>query len=366
MKGDRGLLWLAVGVVAALLGGLFFWQAASEAFKPSPLRAWVAIQLSTEEFAAVGPKEIAADTPFLLHAVLEAKGHDGEKIYYTEAERLRIEDQEVPQERLRRWNLSGEARVLWFTVEGAKPYVEIVAEETDETDGTIADQLEFREVYQADWGQAWTIPGRVRSRQRAIQTGWDLVPELEFGSQFYHVRVEVYAGRNQLTPQARYVSWGAGDIVEQSKMFPKVVALLPGALGEAGRVVGLSQLEAPSRDPDILSRIVDWSRRGLGFSRSYVVHQVLSRGGSSYDGVNWQSIETVGDQVWGESGVQPGDLMRAGNRIVVAFQDRGEKGVLDPADLCFDYHRGATVRPLGEVFSGDGLVEWGQTTASYN
>ena len=61
---------------------------------------------------------------------------------------------------------------------------------------------------------------------------------------------------------------------------------------------------------------------------------------------------------WGEDGVEPGDLLRVGERLVILLQDRGIAGTLDYDDLCFDFFRGASVRPLREVFVGDGLVEW--------
>jgi hypothetical protein len=34
----------------------------------------------------------------------------------------------------------------------------------------------------------------------------------------------------------------------------------------------------------------------------------------------------------------------------VLFRDEGEQGVLDGADLCFDYERGAVVRRVASVF----------------
>ena len=50
-------------------------------------------------------------------------------------------------------------------------------------------------------------------------------------------------------------------------------------------------------------------------------------------------------------------MLRVGDRVVVLWRDAGNDGVLSYDDLAFDYVHGASVRALGEVFSGDGEVE---------
>ena len=49
--------------------------------------------------------------------------------------------------------------------------------------------------------------------------------------------------------------------------------------------------------------------------------------------------------------------MRAGSKVAFTYQDRGVIGRLDESVLCLDFDKGATVRTLGEVFIGEGLVE---------
>ena len=58
-----------------------------------------------------------------------------------------------------------------------------------------------------------------------------------------------------------------------------------------------------------------------------------------------------------DDGVARGDLIRAGGRVVVLYEDRGTPGRLDRGDLCFDFEQGAEVLPLSEVFVGEGLLE---------
>ena len=44
-------------------------------------------------------------------------------------------------------------------------------------------------------------------------------------------------------------------------------------------------------------------------------------------------------------------------RVVWLLDDRGVADRLDREDLCLDFERGARVRSLRDVFTGDGLVE---------
>ena len=75
-------------------------------------------------------------------------------------------------------------------------------------------------------------------------------------------------------------------------------------------------------------------------------------------------VDLAGGPRWGPTGVSPGDLLRVGERIVVLVEDLGTPEQLDYSDLCFDYFRGAKIKPLREVFVGEGLVEWVALTPS--
>ena len=47
-----------------------------------------------------------------------------------------------------------------------------------------------------------------------------------------------------------------------------------------------------------------------------------------------------------------------GERFVILAYDQGDPGRLDDGDLGFDFDKGAVLRRLGEIFTGEGLVEW--------
>ena len=84
----------------------------------------------------------------------------------------------------------------------------------------------------------------------------------------------------------------------------------------------------------------------------------LGRSGVEYRNLEWVAVELGVDQRWGGEGAMEGDLLRVGNRWVVLLQDRGTEQILDRNDLCLDFDKGARMRLVGEVFTGEGLVEW--------
>jgi hypothetical protein len=103
---------------------------------------------------------------------------------------------------------------------------------------------------------------------------------------------------------------------------------------------------------------VDLYRDGLAFSRPLVLRDLLDQSQTTYEELTWRAVELGVDEGWGEAGAGRGDLLRVGNRWVVAVEDRAVLGVLDREDLCFDFDKGFRLRRIGEVFTGDGLIEW--------
>ncbi|HEX6203502.1 MAG TPA: hypothetical protein VF100_10905, partial [Thermoanaerobaculia bacterium] len=126
MVGEKRILWIVIAVAVVIVGVLVALPKVEERTAPQPTAAWVAIEVEGSGVARVGPVAIEAGTPFTLHAVLAAVTRRGETIYYTEAPALAFGDGEpVDAEALRRWPSDRGARVLWFTVEGPSPYLEI-------------------------------------------------------------------------------------------------------------------------------------------------------------------------------------------------------------------------------------------------
>ena len=123
MDPDQKRLWAVVGGLAIVALAFILFGRVRQELEPEAVAAHVAIEVEGSP-ARIGPVEIAAGTDFTLRAVLEARGRGGERVFHTEATRLWVDGAEVPAEALRGIEPYADARVLWFTVEGSKPYVD--------------------------------------------------------------------------------------------------------------------------------------------------------------------------------------------------------------------------------------------------
>ena len=181
----------------------------------------------------------------------------------------------------------------------------------------------------------------------------DALPSQIFGTQRYQVRVELYGREDDLVPQKTLRSWGIADLKEHIDEFPTVSVVVPGAMAPATRVFGLTQLEVPLSSPaELAEQIAELARNRVAYSRLTVLRDQVDGAGKSWQELEWNPLDLTGITPWGEV-AGTGDLLRVGDRVVVLYEDRGEPGVVDYEDLCFDFVQGATVRPLGEVFSSE-------------
>jgi hypothetical protein len=344
---------VAIGVGAIAVGLLAVWQV-RRVLAPRPVRAWVAIEVDGSGIADIGRVEVTAGTPCTLHAVLEAEASDGRTLYFTEAPALRLDGQPIAGEALRRWD-SGDrtVQVMWFTVEGLKPYVEAPA-------GVDDGQVGFRASFRARWPRSWSVPALLDSSSSSFAQGRELLHDGAFGTQRYHVRVEFYDSPDALMPERRYSSWTAEALPEEEARFPTLVASLPAPLGALSRLFGLPQIEpGPGAPEPVVERLEEARERDLAFSRVGALQALLNEAGIAAGDLVWREVDLSAGPYWRAEGVAVGDLARVGDRLVVLAADRGAVGRLDRADLCFDFERGAAVRRLGEVFTGDdGLIEW--------
>jgi hypothetical protein len=344
-------VYLTVAVVAgALLLALWLWPRVGRAVAPQPIAAYVGIEPSPGAPVAVGPLEIEAGQPFRLFAVLEARGRDEQPVYYTEATALRIGGRDVPAEQLRRWNEDWHARVLWFTVE---PWTHYVALEPSQR----LDRVRFQEFFHPDWPMEWVIEGRLDARSdEQVETTVD--EDRTFGTQRFQVWVEMYEEEGALVPSARYRSWGMDDLEQHVDEFPTVSALLPGPAGVASAVFGLTAVDLPPNASEQLRQ--DLARRAekrLLYESVGLLRKLLLSAGRELDALDWQRTELAAGPRW-DSEVALGDLVRVGARWVIAYRDADGDGALGADDLCLDFEKGAAIRRLGEVFVGEGEIEW--------
>jgi hypothetical protein len=351
MSRDKYLFPIVLGVV--ILGVLIFLllPKVEEKLAPQPVAAWVAVEVAGSGVARVAPASLKAGEGFTLHAVLEGRDRSGQAVYYTEAPRLEIHGKVIEAEALRRWGRARPPKFLWFTVEGGAPLREVAS-----LDNLAAYALE--EIYRPDFPNAWTIPGVLEGGRKAPQDSAWRQEEASLGTQRYHVRIEIYADDKALLPEQRFKSWGAESLPEKVAEFPSVTASLPGVLGPASEIVGLAQLEpTPEAGEEVLVQLAVLTRQRLAFSRLAVVAEAAEVAGLEPTQLPWQEI-TLGQELhWGDA-VHPGDLLQASDRVVFLVRDLGRQGILDSEDLCLDMIRGAALRPLREVFAGEGELRW--------
>ena len=186
-----------------------------------------------------------------------------------------------------------------------------------------------------------------------------------FGTQRFHVRIEMFGPKSSITPDVRLRSPEATDLPEKVEGFPTAIASLPGGLAVPSQVFGLSQIEAaPQALAGTGEVLADWTWNRLAFSRLTVVREMLDRARLSYEDLEWTEVDLQVGPTWSPAAVEAGDFLRVGERLAILVADRGQPGVLDRSDLCFDFIKGARVRPLDEIFVGEGLVEWARQESS--
>jgi len=344
-------VYLTVAIVAAvLLLALWLEPRARRALAPRPTAAYVAIEAEPGAPAVVGPVELAADSLFRLHAVLEAEGRGNQTVYYTEAAALRIAGEDVPPERLRRWSSEWRTRLLWFTVEPWARSVEIAP-------GRGLEQVRYQEFFHPEWPMQWSVEGRLDARSDD-QVERRVEERRRFGTQRFQVWIELYVDEHALVPTSRYRSWGVAELEERVDEFPTVTAVLPGPAAPASAVFGLTGVALPpDAGDDLHDEVARRAEKRLLFSELWLLRRILATTGSDLHGLDWRRIELVAGPRWGEE-VSTGDLLRVGARWVVAYRDVDGDGVLGPADLCLDFERGAAIRLLSDVFVGEGEIEW--------
>ncbi|MEM7585648.1 MAG: hypothetical protein AAF560_19825 [Acidobacteriota bacterium] len=347
MDNSSRLFASLVIIIGLAAGVVLFRPVVEEQLAPELTTAWVAIEVAGSEIADVGTFELEAGDTFRLRAVLEARDRQGEPVYYTEASRLSFGGEEVPAERLRIWDRLQPVKVRWFTVEGQRPFKTLEAE-------SGLDDFTFQEFLRHDWPMSWTIPGEIDAAHDNHLENDSAEKVQRFGTQRYHVRIELYRNEDSLIPERVIRSWGVADLKQQIAAFPTVRLTLPGALSPASSVFGLTQLELyPDAERQVIDGVAELADNHIAFSRLTVLRDQIAPTGKAFAELPWTAIELTGEARWGEQAAA-GDLLRVGDRVVVLYDDRGIRDVVDYDDLCFDFSQGASVRALGDIFVGSG------------
>ncbi len=383
---EKKIFWAIVAILVVAVAAVLLAPEVQERRQPEIQTAWVAIQPEGADAASVGRVDVEAGTSFTVHAVLEAETRDGQRIFYTEAPGLVLGGEEIPAEAIHRWDRPGEVKILWFTVEGSQPVLDLAP-------GDGLDRFRPLGFLRDDWPFAWSIPGRLEPANDDNLASEIAQLERPFGTQRYQVRVEVLKRGEtggELVSDSRYASWGGEQLLDHVEDFPTVVASLPGGAGPASSVFGLTQIRPPAGQvgatedageirPEALEEdepedggdlwpgLVRLTENRVAFATLPLLREMLVETGEGR--LPWSYLSLEGEARWGED-VHPGDVLRAGQRVVVLYTDaapdqartarpEGGNGVLDRDDLVFDFAFGAAVRPLSEVFEAEGgRVEW--------
>lgn len=313
-----------------------------------PVAAWVAVE-DGDGVARSALVRLRRGEPIRLHAVLE--GRDGEeRVFYTNAERLELGGEMINAEAIRPWP-EQLVRCQWQTLQAAAPYLEI-------KDEAKLDSLRFTNFSQPDWGLECSVVATITARQRETMTVPDDARRLAFGRHNYQVRIELPKKETDLVAETSFRSPGSDALFADPDNFPRVLVTLDGPLAVPSSVFGLSQLEPDEQLPEVAARrIAELHEAGLFFRRALLFKQLLA--GATLD---WQLVELDAGKTFASApeadAVAPGDWIRVGDRVMILFRDVGEAGILDGADLGFDFERGAIVRRLSDVFVGEGDVQW--------
>ncbi|MCH9650370.1 MAG: hypothetical protein K0U98_19210 [Deltaproteobacteria bacterium] len=343
-------IFAAVLILGALVViGLWLQPHIEDELAPTLERALVAVQVEGSEVAELGTLKILSGSPFTLHAVVEARRRSGELIYYSDAPALRIAGTVVAAESLRSWDRRRPPKIRWFTVEPGKPFLRVSGL------GEV-DALSAQEVYRPEWPSTWSIPGRLDLAADANRDWIHGLDQDTFGTQRYQVRIEVFDDDEALLPSQRLKSAGA-EVWTDQEALPTVTAALPGVLASVSEIFGLPQIEGIDTTEEFREQVDSWMSERLAFDRLGVLGETLRAAGVTSESIEWRTLDLSSQPSWGDQ-VQVGDLIQVLDRLVILYKDRGVEGVLDPDDLCFDFARGASVSPLGQVFGGTEEWSW--------
>lgn len=341
--------WISGAIVLAIVAWRFLPEVENP-LAPEPVRALVAVAAGDAKVAQSGRFDLPAGTPFRLFAVLEARDWRGRSVWYTEAPGLTIEGESIAANRVLRWPAELRVQVRWLTVEPFAPYLEV---------GTAddLDRLRYVDEFHPEWGSGWSAAGAIDPRLAVLGAGSPLRP-LPFGTQRYAVRIERFVSDQALTPATRWSSPGADDVSANSAAATSVVGRLPAPLAIVSAAVGRIVLGVQdSLDEVLAARLVALHARGEAVVATRLWADHLDASGRTPGDLVWRPTDlAAAELVWGQD-VEPGDLLQAGDRLVVLWRDEGIAGRLDPADRVFDASRGLRLVRIDEVFRGsDGLA----------
>jgi hypothetical protein len=172
------------------------------------------------------------------------------------------------------------------------------------------------------------------------------------------VRVERFAGEGAITPEARWSSPGAEALAGDPAAGTSVVAALAPPLAALSAAVGRTQLDVdPALPEPVAARAQSLHEQGVALVGPRLWTEHLATAGTAVERLDWRPVDVAAGALAWPAEAAPGDLLQAGGRLVALWRDEGTAGVLDPADLAFDLHRGLRPLRLDEIFAAERGLE---------
>jgi len=186
-----------------------------------------------------------------------------------------------------------------------------------------------------------------------LDRGSELRP-LPFGTQRFEARIELYENEVALTPAERWSSPGPEAMLSAPERASGVIARLPEPLAQVSGAFGRLRLdpadELAAAEEERVVRLVD---AGFAYLAPGLLAAHLEESGLDPGELAFETVELgPSGPTWGAE-VETGDLLGAGDRMLVLWRDEGIQGRLDRDDLAFDLHRGLRIDRVGQVFLGD-------------
>ena len=351
MDTSNRVLLIAVILITLLVVAIFLQPRVEEELLPELVAAWVGIEVEGSGTAVVGRVEVASSASFTLRAILEGRARNGDRVLYTEAKGVELGGEVVPTEEIRPWNRHGIVRVRWSTVEGERPFVRLEGRTLDEA-------IRYGVFVRTEWPQTWSIPGELAPAHddHLAVLGAPEYGDPPFGTQRYRVQFEFYRHDEDLIPRRKVASWGADRLPGSWEGFSTVMSSPSPQLSAVTAVFGLPHVEIGTEpELDVLKGLAEKTRQGLAWTGLTVLSAHVQAAGRRFGDLEWTPVDLPGGARWGET-LEVGDLLRVGERVVVLYRDDGGEGGLDYEDLCLDFALGASIVPLRDVFSGEGLT----------
>jgi hypothetical protein len=382
MKSSTALAMLIAILIFSAIGFYYlFWERITERDIPELTGAFVAVQKEGESEATNQPPIGRYGEKIVLHAVVVGiKRGEKEATYFTYAQELIINGENIPPRRIEQWQKKwGNLRIFWFKIE---PLIIRVTEKDFKRKNIVP----YHESYLPSWSSYWQHEAHLKptsdffAKPKLEETEALIIreeaEEERMGTMRFKIRVALFKEGNRVVPirgaiapgieqydelgitdaVTRVTIKGEGDgLVSHLKAFYHLPYLqfpepLPLRMKRVNRFIGLDSIT-------VILGAIRLSGRELppGDSPQSVLGKLTtieySRLVVADDGICHPLANPKRNINFGSFGVKPGDIILSEDHAGVITEDRGEKGLLDGEDIVLHaYDQPLSLDPLARAF----------------